>query len=527
VADALLYRHWTQWRDGKRTHILLADVATGTVRDLTPGDFDSPPFQLGGSLRYDFSPDSTELAFDSNHDRDLASSTNSDVWIVPASGNQPARNLTAANPAFDGHPKYSPDGKYIAYQLQMQPGYESDLFRLAIYDRSSGVSRVLTESFRNWVDAFRWAADSKSLYFTAPVEGDNPIFRVSLDSGSIQQVLLDRTIDDFALSPDNRRITYLRRSVGEPLEISAADWADGKFSAPQRLSHVNDAVANEVDIRPAERMWVKGADGAKIEVFIVKPHNFDPSRKYPLILNVHGGPQEQWQDAFRGDWQVYPGAGYVVAFANPHGSTGFGQDFTAEISGDMGGKVFEDLMKVTDELSKLSYVDPDRMGAMGWSYGGYMMDWFEGHTSRFKAIASMMGLFDLRSFYGGTEELWFPEWDLKGQPWNSDQYEKFSPSYYVKNFKTPCLVISGERDYRVPYTQSLQMFTSLQKMKVPSRLIIYSNAGHWPSWYEMALYYTAHLEWFHQYLGGDAPPWTTEQFQRNAVFDTATGQRIK
>jgi dipeptidyl aminopeptidase/acylaminoacyl peptidase len=527
LADALLYRHWTQWKDGKRTHVLLADVSTGAVRDLTPGDFDSPPFQLGGPLQYDFSPDSTELAFDSNHDRDLASSTNSDVWIFSLGGSQLPRNITAGNPAFDGHPKYSPDGKYIAYQMQKQPGYESDLFRLAIYDRSTGASRVLTESFRNWVDAFQWASDSKSLYFSAPVEGDTPIFRVSLDSGSIQQVLVDRTIDSFEVSQDNSRIIYIRRSVSDPAEFFAVDLADGKSSTPQRLSHFNDEVANEVDLRPAERMWVKGAGGAKIEVFIVKPHNFDPSKKYPLILNVHGGPQFQWQDSFRGDWQVYPGSGYIVAFANPHGSTGYGQDFTAEISGDHGGMVFEDLMRVTDELIKLPYVDPDRTGAMGWSYGGYMMDWFEGHTSRFKAIASMMGPFDLRSFYGSTEELWFPEWDLKGQPWNSDQYEKFSPSYFVKNFKTPCLVISGERDYRVPYTQSLQMFTSLQEMKVPSKLIVYSDAGHWPSWYEMALYYTAHLEWFHQYLGGDAPPWSTEQFLRNAVFDPATGQRLK
>ena len=176
-------------------------------------------------------------------------------------------------------------------------------------------------------------------------------------------------------------------------------------------------------------------------------------------------------------------------------------------------------MKVTDALAKLPYVDAERVGAMGWSYGGYMMDWFEGYTDRFKAIATMMGVFDLRSMFGATEELWFPEWDLKGQPWNSAQYETFSPSYYVQNFKTPCLVISGERDYRVPYTQSLQMFTSLQKMNVPSRLIIYANAGHWPSWYEMALYYTAHLEWFHKYLGGESAPWTTEQFLRNAAFE--------
>ena len=522
MADGLLYRHWTEWKDGKRTHILLADVSTGAVRDLTPGEFDSPPFQLAGPLQYDFAPDSTELVFDSNRDRTPASSTNSDLWIVPLSGAQPTvRNITASNPAFDGNPKYSPDGKYIAYRLQKQPGYESDLFRLAIYDRFSGASQVLTESFRNWVEDFQWSPDSKSIYFTAPLEGDTPVFQVMLGSREVRQVLLDKAIDSFAISSDSRRMVYARRSVGEPVEIFAVDLRDGKATLPQQLSHINDQVAQEVDIRPAERMWVEGAAGAKIEVFIVKPHDFDPAKKYPLILNVHGGPQMQWEDSFRGDWQVYPGAGYVVAFANPHGSTGYGQDLTAEISGDWGGAVFEDLMKVTDALAKLPYVDPERMGAMGWSYGGYMMDWFEGHTDRFKAIASMMGVFDLRSMYGATEELWFPEWDLKGQPWNSADYEKFSPSYYVKQFKTPCLVISGEGDFRVPYTQSLQFFTSLQKMNVPSRLIIYSNAGHWPSWYEMVFYYTAHLEWFHKYLGGESAPWTTEQFLRNAVFESA------
>jgi dipeptidyl aminopeptidase/acylaminoacyl peptidase len=520
MADSLLYRHWTEWKDGKRTHILLADVSTGAVRDLTPGDFDSPPFELQGPVQYDFSPDGSELVFDSNHDRNPASSTNSDLWVVPLSGAQQPRDITASNPAFDGDPKYSPDGKYIAYRMQRQPGYESDLFRVAIFDRAAGTSRVLTESFKNWVEGFEWAPDSASIYFTASVGGENPIFQVMLGSGAIRQVLTDRTIDSFAISRNGRHIVYARRSVGEPVELYAFDLASGKTSSPQRLSHFNDDVANEVDIRPAEKMWVEGAAGSKIEVFIVKPHEFDPAKKYPLILNVHGGPQSQWQDSFRGDWQVYPGAGYVVAFANPHGSTGYGQDFTAEISGDWGGQVFEDLMRVTDALAKLPYVDPDRMGAMGWSYGGYMMDWFEGHTDRFKAIASMMGVFDLRSMYGATEELWFPEWDLKGQPWNSPDYEKFSPSYFVKNFKTPCLVISGERDYRVPYTQSLQLFTSLQKMNVPSRLIIYSNAGHWPSWYEMALYYTAHLEWFHKYLGGDPPSWAAEQFLRNAVFDS-------
>ncbi|MDQ3820008.1 MAG: S9 family peptidase [Acidobacteriota bacterium] len=527
IADGLLYRHWTAWKDGTRTHTFVVNVATGETKDVTPGNTDAPTFQLGGPLQYDFSPDSTELVYVSNHDPVPAISTNNDLWLIPLNGGQPQpRNITVSNPAYDGSPKYSPDGKYIAYRMQKQPGYESDLFRLALYDRSTGKSTVLTENFRNWIDEFQWAKDSKSIYFFAEVEGQNPLYRLDINSKAITQILADKSIDASDFDPAQDRLLYIKRSVGEPNEIYSVGITNGKAGTPVKLSHFNDDLVNEVDVRPAETMWVTGSGGAKVQVFIVKPHNFDPSRKYPLILNVHGGPQSQWADGFRGDWQVYPGAGYVVAFANPHGSTGFGQDYTAEISGDWGGRVFEDLMKVTDALERLPYVDRNRMGAMGWSYGGYMMMWFEGHTDRFKAIASMMGIYDLRSFHGATEELWFPEWDLKGTPWTSQLYEKWSPSNFVKNFKTPTLVISGERDYRVPYTQSLQFFTDLQQMKVPSRLIIYSNAGHWPSWYEMALYYTAHLEWFNKYLGGDAPPWTTEQFLRNAVFDRASGQRI-
>ena len=521
MADGLLYRHWTEWKDGKRTHIFLAAVETGEIRDLTPGNADSPPFQLGGPPQYDISPDGSVLVFSSNHDKDPASSTNSDLWLLPLSGSgAQARNITASNPAYDGGPKYSPDGRHIAYRAQKTPGYESDRFRLAVYDVAKGASTVLTESFPNWVEDFEWSDDSGSIYFLSPLEGQTPISRVDLATGIIAAVLTDRTIDQFRLAGAGRLIC-LRRSTGEPAEIYRAEPGT-RDPGGRRLTGFNDALMNEVDLRPAESMWVEGSGGTKIQVFIVKPHGFDPGRKYPLILNVHGGPQMQWTDGFRGDWQVYPGAGYVVAFANPHGSTGYGQDFTAEISGDWGGRVFEDLMKVADALEKLPYVDPARMGAMGWSYGGYMMNWFEGHTTRFKAIASMMGLFDLNAFYGATEELWFPEWDLKGQPWNSELYKKWSPDNFVKNFKTPCLVISGEKDYRVPYTQALEFFTALQKMNVPSRLIIYANAGHWPSWYEMALYYTAHLEWFQKYLGGGGPPWSTEDFLTNRLQDTKT-----
>jgi dipeptidyl aminopeptidase/acylaminoacyl peptidase len=528
MADRLLARHWTSWKDGTRTHILLVSVPDGRVRDATPGDHDSPPFQLGGPVQYQFSPDSSELVFVSKRVSDPASSTNNDLWLLSLAGDGTGpRNITASNPAYDGSPQYSPDGRFIAYRLQQQPGYESDLFRLALYDRRAGSSRVLTEHFRNWINDFRWSADSQAIYFTADVAGETPIHHLDVRTGRVTPVLAHATIDAWDLAPGDARIVFASRAVGRPVEIHAVDLAPGAIaSSPRALTAVNASLVAEVDVRPAERITVEGALGAKVDVFIVKPHGFDPSRRYPLILTVHGGPQMQWTDGFRADWQVYPGAGYVVAFANPHGSTGYGQDFTAQISGNWGGAVFEDLMAVTDALAKLPYVDANRMGAMGWSYGGYMMNWMAGRTDRFKALASMMGLYDLRSFYGATEELWFPEWDLKGQPWSSALYETWSPSNFVEQFKTPTLVITGERDYRVPYTQSLQFFTALQKRGVPSRLIVYADAGHWPSWYEMMLYYTAHLEWFHEYLGGEPPPWTTEAFLRNAVFDRTTGQRL-
>jgi dipeptidyl aminopeptidase/acylaminoacyl peptidase len=527
MADTLLYRHWTAWKDGTRTHIFLADAETGQVRDLTPGDYDSPPFQLGGPLQYDFSPDSKELVFVSKRVKDPASTTNNDLWLISlADGRAEPRNITAANPAYDGGPKYSPDGRYLAYRMQRRPGYESDLFRLALYDRATGKSEVLTEAFRDWVEDYEWSSDSKTIYFSAPVQGQTPIYRLDVQSKAISQVLADRTILGFDVDSARNRLVYTRSAVGNPVEMFIVGLTGARAASPAQLTRINEDVAREVDIRPAEQIWVEGADGKKVHVFIVKPHNFDPSKKYPLILNVHGGPQSQWSDGFRGDWQVYPGAGYVVAFPNPHGSIGYGQDYTEAISGDWSGKIMEDVMKVSDALAKLPYVDPARMGAMGWSYGGYAMMWLEGHTDRFKALASMMGIYDLRSFYGATEEMWFPEWDLKGAPWSSELYERLSPSNSAKNFKTPCLVITGERDYRVPYTQSLQFFTALQKMGVPSRLIVYSNAGHWPSWYEMILYYTAHLEWFHKYLGGGPPPWSTEAFLRNAVFDRESGKRL-
>jgi dipeptidyl aminopeptidase/acylaminoacyl peptidase len=517
MADALLYRHWTSWRDGTFTHTLLVGVEDGSVRDLTPGNFDAPIFSLGGETGFAFAPDGRELVVVSNHDPVPARTTNADLWAIPLSpGGEPgeAVDLTAANHAWDGSPAYSPDGRFVAFRTQRVPGYESDLFRIALYDREAKTTRILTEGFRNWVDDLEWSPDGRRILFRADVEGRTPLFSLDPSSGAIEKLLTDATIDAWQPTPDGRSIVYARRAVAEPAELYRFDLGGGKTT----LTHANDALLAEVDFRPAEELWIEGVKGRKVHVFLVKPHGFDPARKYPLILNVHGGPQYQWEDAYRGDWQVYPGAGYVVAFANPAGSTGYGQEYTDAITRDWGGRDYVELMKVTDALAKLPYVDASRMGAMGWSFGGYMMMWFEGHTARFKAIASMMGVYDLRSMHSATEELWFPEHDLGGTPWTSGDYAKWSPSAFVTSFKTPCMVITGARDFRVPYTQSLQFFTDLQLMKVPSRLVVLSKSGHWPSWYEMAFYYDLHLDWFHRWLGGGAAPWDPEKFLRNEVF---------
>ena len=515
LADHLLFRHWTQYSAGKYTHIFIYNVEDKTYTDVTPGKFVSPTFMLGGGVGYNFSPDSKQLCFVSNHDPHPEASTNADLWIVPVTGGD-AINITKENKAWDGWPIYSPDGRYIAYRTQLVPGYESDRFRLAIYDRQTKKSRILTDSFDNWVDDFRWSPDSKEIYFMGEVEGYEPIYKVDLASDKITNITGNQAIGGFEIVNEGKDIVFAASSVAKPRELYRINLGDRKI---EQITDFNKKFLEDVDVRPVEKLWVEGTGGKKVEVFIVKPHDFDPNKKYPLILNVHGGPQMQWMDSFRGDWQVYPGSGYVVAFPNPHGSTGYGEAYTAEISGDWGGKVFEDLMKVTDALEKLPYVDKNKMGAMGWSYGGYMMDWFQAKTKRFKCLASMMGVYDLTSMWGSTEELWFVNHDLNGQPWNSEDYTKFSPSHYAKNFSTPTLIFTGQKDFRVPYNQSIEYFTTLQTLGVPSRLIIFKNDGHWPDNIKsMPLYYDAHLDWFHKYLGGLPAPYNVKEMIRNLSF---------
>ena len=525
IADKLLFRHWTDYNDGRCRHLIIYNIEDSTYTDLTPGR-QALLFSLGGDVLFAFSPDSEELCFVANTTKHPEANTNADLFVIPVKGGE-SINITEENKAWDGTPTYSPDGRFIAYRRQNTEGYESDFFQLALYDRQSKESKIITSGFPELIDSYKWSQDSKYIYFIAEEKGYQPLYRIDIENGTITKILAQRALSEFDIDTEGN-VYYTYSTTGKPSALyrhsvkeaikETSEGISPTAGGEVQLTFLNQQLEETVDIRPSESVYVLGADGDSVHVFIVKPHDFDPTKTYPLVINVHGGPQMQWMDSFRGDWQIYPGSGYVVAYPNPHGSTGYGSDFCRAISGDWGGKVYEDIMKVTDYLETLSYVDKERIGAMGWSYGGYMMNWIQGHTDRYKCLASMMGVYDLRSMWGSTEELWFPNFEMEGQPWNSALYEKWSPSAYIQNFSTPTLVLTGELDYRVPYTQSLQYFSALQTLDIPSRLIVFKYDGHWPSTLNsMPVYYNSHLEWFNKYLGGAPAPWDTEKMIDNQV----------
>jgi len=507
VFDHLLFRHWTSWKDGQFSHLFLVPAdGSAPPRDLTPGAADVPPFSLGGPDDYAFSPDSREIAFARKTDPIEAISTNSDLFVLDlTSPGAEARKITT-NKAADGGPAYSPDGRYLAYRAQKRPGFEADRWELMLYDRKAGEHRSITGSFDRAVDGYAWAPDSRTIYLTAENEARADIFRLPISGGDPVAIVTSGTNGDVQVSNDGRTLVFSQSSLVSPAEVFTAtlDIAGGQTpKGVTRVTDTNPGLAG-FKLRRGESVRYAGAGGTTIQAWVVKPPDLREGQKYPLLYLVHGGPQGAWTDGWTYRWnaQVFAAAGYVVFMPNPTGSTGFGQRFTDAISGDWGGRAFEDLMKGADFADELPYVDRNRLGAAGASYGGYMMNWFLGHTTRFKAIVTHAGVFNLTSMYGATEELWFPEWDLKGTPWtNPELYDKWSPHRYAKNFKTPTLVTHGELDFRVPVGEGLQLFTTLQRQGVPSKMIVFPDEGHWinrPA--NAALWYHAFVEWMDKWV---------------------------
>ncbi len=525
IFDRLLYRHWNAYKEGRRSHIFVNPVLFDTLpptkafsfeeagwRDLTPGDYDAPVFSLGGQDNYAFSPDGQEICYTSNHDKVEATSTNNDLWIVPVNGGA-AKNITADNSASDSTPLYSPDGKYIAYRAQQRPGYESDRLRLMLYDRKTGKKRDLTEEndFDRWTASFAWSLDSSRIFFTAEDLGGQSIFLIDLipktipPSGGVDGCELcgpdlHRLLfthgynDDIAVLGDGN-ILFTEMTTAAPTTIKhlgpgracRADdhtkcW-DVQFAPKTPVESINSAVLSQVAMSPIESFWFPGAFGDKVQGFLVKPPNFDASKKYPLKFIIHGGPEVPMGDLWSYRWnaELFAASGYVVIEINFHGSPGYGQKFIDEINGDWGGAPFEDLMKGLDYAEKtFPFIDKDRECALGASYGGYMANWVLGHTDRFKCIVTHDGMFNTDSAWGTTEELWFNNWEFKGTPYtNPEMYEKWNPRNYAKNFKTPTLVVHGQLDYRLDVSEGFQLFTTLQTMGVPSKMLYFPDEGHW------------------------------------------------
>ncbi len=504
VYERLLYRHWTEWSEGKRVHPFIVSLADGAARDLIPGaDYDAPPRQREGPHPMAFAPDGQSICFIAITDAVEAASTNADLFEVPVSGGTPKKLSTS--PGFDGAPAYSPDGKYIVYRSQARAGYESDKWRLMVYDRAAGTSKSLTDAFDRSVDTPLWSSDSQTIYFNAEDRGEMPLFRVSIAGGAPKPVSTGTFDGEFDVR--SGAIVVARSSLASPVDLFTMNPTAGGATA-QRVTRQNAERLSPLDLATAESFTFKNA-GADVQGFVVRPPAFDASKKYPVVMLLHGGPQTMWGDSWSYRWnaQMFAAKGWVVVMINRRGSTGFGQKFTDEIKDDWGGKAFSDLMTGLDVvLGKYAFTDRNRVAAAGGSYGGYMIDWMESQAKgRFRALVSHAGVYDLTSSYGATEELWFPEHEFSGTPWtNAPTYEKLSPSSYVQEFgahKTPTLVVAGELDFRVPYTQSLEFFTALQRQGVPSKLVLFPDEGHWilkPN--NSKFWYSEVLGWLEQYL---------------------------
>jgi len=519
----LMYRHWNHFTGDKRSHLFLVEVESGKVRDLTPkdthdvpADYPTDPLGCGCAI----SPDSKEIAFVKKDVPEEAVSTNSDIFTLDLTNPEakPVKVSTALGG--DMSPAYSPDGKWLAWRSQARAGYESDKFRLALYDRGAKTIKYLLPEFQNWVDEFVWGPEnSHAIYLTSGEKGEELVYALDqIDTVPVSEkglwdplIKLTDSGEYSGLHPtsDGKLLVATKMTVASPSEIVALGSTGmghtlrsiamgGDAPPPERISelskewqitHLNDALLAQLDLPKMEDFWFTASDRTKEQGFIIRPPGFDAAKKYPLKFLIHGGPQGAWGDAWSYRWnaELFAANGYVVIMINPGGSTGYGQAFVDRVNGDWGGKPFTDLMTGLDYAEQhYPFIDKNRECALGASYGGYMADWVLGHTNRFKCIVTHDGMFDPESAYGTTEELWFNEWEFKGKPWDyygkpdaENPYRKWAPMMSAKNFKTPTLVVHSQLDFRLDVSEGYQLFTTLQRLGVPSEMLYFPDEGHW------------------------------------------------
>lgn len=513
IADNLLYRHWTEWTPATRSHLFVVSPNGTGLRDVTSGvKYDVPPGPFGGSEAYAFSPDGKELTYSAkDQGRTDAWSTDVNLYTVAVSGGAPVV-ITSANKGADQNPVYSPDGRTILYASQARAGFESDRWRLMAYDRATGTSHELLPNWDRNADAYAFSPSGDVIYINAVDASRTKIYRITRGASgwsATPQLLTTRANNvSVSIGGAGRTIAWLQDATERPAEVYVATIGANGLSAPRQLTHENDRLLAQLKLYPVEDYWFKGADGDSVQGLLVKPPQYQPGKKFPVLFLIHGGPQGEWLDQWHGRWnfELFASPGFGIVAINPRGSFGYGQRFVDQISRDWGGKVYTDLMNGLDAaLARNSWLDSTRMGAGGGSYGGYMTNWIAGHSNRFKALFTHAGVYNLENMYGATEEVWFGEWEYGGPYWNKTAmdsvYRRWSPHLFAANFHTPHLVVVGEMDYRVPYTEGLSLFTALQRQGVPSRLIDFPDEGHWigkPQ--NQRLWWSEVLGWFTKYL---------------------------
>jgi dipeptidyl aminopeptidase/acylaminoacyl peptidase len=486
IYESLLFRHWDTWADGRRNHLFVIPAKGGAAVDLMQAmDADAPSKPFGGPEEYAFTPDSQSVVFSArNAGREEAWSTNFDLYLAPVDGKSQT-NLTAANKAWDTIPAFSPDGKTLAYLAMERAGFEADRYRIVLRSWPDGPTRVLTEAWDRSPGDLAWSSDGKTLYASADNLGQHSLFAIDVTNGNARVVVKDGTVSSPGVVPGavkgSERIVYGLDTLLEPVELFTAR-ADG--SDVRRLTNINGEKIAAARMGKPEQFTFEGANGDTVHAYVVTPADFDPAKKYPVAFLIHGGPQGSMGNHFHYRWnpQAYAGAGYAAVFVDFHGSTGYGQAFTDAIRGDWGGKPLADLQKgLAAATGKYAWLDSDRVAALGASYGGYMINWIAGNwPDRFRALVTHDGNLDERFAYFATEELWFPEWEHGGTPWdNPEGYAKHNPVDFVKNWKTPTLVVHGGRDFRVVETGGFATFTALQRRGIPSRFLYFSDENHW------------------------------------------------